>query len=87
MVALQLNLFPENEPTPVGDRNFRKTVKNRPSVRVIEPACTTQRAAHLIGISTSTLYRARKEGKAYQKGQWTAKAIGDNTWSVTHSSI
>jgi|GEM_PF-2005372 len=97
----QLSLFPTHAPTRVPDRGAspkkhrpsRKAIAPQPVTRVIEPACTTQCAAHLLGISTSTLYRARKEGRAYRKAQWTAiairlwrrEAIAGNTWRVTHT--
>lgn len=85
MTAFQLNLFPNENPTPIHNTTH-KTAKPRSHTHII-PNCTTEQAAILLGVSTSTLYRARKEGKPYQKGVWTAKALGTNIWSVTHTTI
>lgn len=46
--------------------------------------CTTQKAAILLDVSVSTLYRARQSGQSYKnaKSGWIAKPIGPNRWHV-----
>jgi len=84
MTAFQLSLFPDEPPTPLDSLNKKRRVKLPSQPTVIEP-CTTHRSAQLLEVSTTTLYRARKEGKPYQKGAWTATAIGANAWTVIYN--
>jgi DNA-binding XRE family transcriptional regulator len=88
MKAFQLSLpIPGCEPVCLDDRNQPQNPKYRSRPIVIEPSCTTQRAADLLGVSTTTLYRARKEGKSYQHNAWIAQAIGaKNAWTVSYTS-
>jgi hypothetical protein len=83
MTAYQLSLFPDEQPVPIDSLNKKRKPKAQPIV--IELSCTTKRAAELLDISTTTLYRARKEGRTYQKGAWIAKSIGANAWTVTYN--
>ncbi|MBD1884923.1 hypothetical protein [Microcoleus vaginatus] len=85
MTAFQLSLFPDEPPTPLDSLNKKRRVKLQSQPTVIEQSCTTHRAAQLLEVSTTTLYRARKEGKPYQKGAWTATAIGANAWTVVYN--
>ncbi|MEG4408899.1 hypothetical protein [Microcoleus sp. MON2_D5] len=87
MKAFQLSLpIPGCEPVCLDDRNQPKNSKHRSRPIVIESSCTTQRAAALLGVSTTTLYRARKEGKPYQHKAWIAQAIGaKNAWTVSYT--
>jgi hypothetical protein len=84
MTAFQLSFLPNDQPIPISDRPSRQKSKERLTTRIIESCCSTQRAAELLRVSTSTLYRARNAGIPYQKDAWTAKAIGANAWTVTH---
>jgi DNA-binding XRE family transcriptional regulator len=87
MKAFQLSLpIPGCEPVCLDDRNQPQNPKHRSRPIVIEPSCTTKRAADLLGVSTTTLYRARKEGKSYQHNAWIAQAIGaKNAWTVSYT--
>ena len=80
----QLSLFPNEPPTPVELLNKKRQPK--PQTIMIENCCTTQRAADLLTVSTTTLYRARKAGQPYQKGGWVAESIGDNAWKVVFNA-
>ncbi len=87
MTAFQLNLFPGEQPIPVDLLNRKRKSTQRPQASVIEQSCTTARAASLLQVSTTTLYRAKKSGKAYRCGPWTAEAIGENAWKVLHDRL
>lgn len=80
----QLSLFPNEPPTPVELLNKKRQPK--PQLTVIESCCTTQRAAELLKVSTTTLYRARNAGQPYKKGVWVAESIGDNAWKVVFNA-
>jgi hypothetical protein len=79
MTAYQLSLFPHEQPQPLNTKQT-KTKKLNPTI--IEQHCSTKRAAALLDISTSTLYRYRQMGKAYQKGAWIAQAVDEKNWTV-----
>ena len=55
-------------------------------VILIESFCTTHRAAALLKISSSTLYRTRSANKEYKKanqnGIWIAQPVEANSWKV-----
>jgi DNA-binding XRE family transcriptional regulator len=87
MKAFQLSLpIPGCETVCLDDRNQPENAQHRSRPIVIELSCTTKRAAHLIGVSTTTLYRARKEGKSYQHNAWIAQSIGaKNAWTASYT--
>ncbi|MEG4067170.1 hypothetical protein QUA42_07400 [Microcoleus sp. Pol11C2] len=87
MTAFQLSLFSDEPPTPLDSLNKKRRVKLPSQPTVIEQSCTTHRGAQLLEVSTTTLYRARKEGKPYQKGAWTATALGANAWAVVYNPL
>ena len=63
----QLSLFPEYETKTITPR------KHSLALTVIELQCSTKRASTLLEVSTSTLNKAKREGKLpYQKGNWIA---------------
>ena len=85
MTAFQLSFLKEVPATPV-DQLVKKKQKTKSQLAQIIPVelpCSTHRAAELMQISTSTLYRARKEGKEYKYGKWIARSIGANAWNVS----
>lgn len=84
MKAYQLSLFPNDEPIAINDKTNQPRSKRRFRPIIVENSCTTARAAKLLNISTTTLYRAKNEGKSYRCGCWTAIAIKPNCWQVTH---
>jgi hypothetical protein len=77
-MTYQLN-FLSNEPEPITAVKKRRSSTSR----VIKP-CTTEQAAILLDVSTSTLYRARRVGSAYKstKNDWIAIPTGRNSWKV-----
>lgn len=87
MTALQLGLFPGCEQILPDSRHQKRKPKQRHKPGVIEESCTTARAAELLDVSTTTLYRAKKEDGIYRRGPWTAEAVGQNAWKVTHDRI
>lgn len=82
---LQLSFLNEGSATPVGQlvKNKQKTKSQQAQTIPVESSCSTHRAAELLEISVSTLYRARKAGKEYKYGKWIARSIGTNAWNVS----
>jgi hypothetical protein len=84
MQTQQLSLFPELE---TQHSNTRK--KSKPKPVIINPCCSTKRAATLLEVSTATLNRAKREGRLpYQHHTWTATLAGiqgkkRQFWKVT----
>ena len=60
--------------------NFKRKLN---MIYLVESSCSTHRAAELLQISVSTLYRARTAGKEYKYGKWIARSIGANSWNVS----
>ena len=79
MTAYQLSLFPDKQPAALKAKNIKM---KQTKATIIEQCCSTKRAAALLDISTSTLYRYRQQGKDYRKGAWIAKAIDQKNWIV-----
>lgn len=78
-MSYQLNFLSDATKPAIPDQ------KQTPSgLRAIE-LCTTEQAAILLHVSTSTLSRARRAGQAYRskKNHWIAvPTTGRNTWQV-----
>lgn len=74
---MQLNLFSNKpDPLPLGRKR-----QSRAAPKFIK-TFTTEKAAILLGISTSTLYRARQAGQPYRNNGGMAEPIGRNCWRV-----
>lgn len=74
----QLNLL-SGQPEPLA------TPKKRQASRASAlKVCTTKKAAILLDVSVSTLYRARQAGQPYKnvKNGWIARPISPNCWHV-----
>jgi DNA invertase Pin-like site-specific DNA recombinase len=82
--VIQLGLFPGYEQVIDNSGQPKRKSRKRYQPVIVENSCTTARAAKLLNISTTTLYRAKNEGKSYRCGRWTAICIGPNCWKVTH---
>jgi hypothetical protein len=85
MTSLQLSFLKEVPAIPVNQlvKNKQKTKSQQTQTIPVESSCSTHRAAELMQISTSTLYRARKAGKEYKYGKWIARSIGANAWNIS----
>jgi hypothetical protein len=84
MKPLQLSLLNDVAATPIDQLGKKKQAKPQQTQTIpVESPCKTRRAAELLQISTSTLYRARKAGKEYKHGKWIARSIGANAWNVS----
>jgi hypothetical protein len=81
----QLSLFAEPK------AQTAKITQQSKTATLIELQCSTKRAATLLEISTSTLNRAKQQGKLpYQHGPWMVDISGKNGkkrlyWKVLHS--
>jgi hypothetical protein len=72
MQIQQLSLFPEYET----QKPTTKT-KQSPKPTMIETSCSTKRAANLLQISTTTLIRAKQQGRLpYKQGAWMVNFVG-----------
>jgi hypothetical protein len=87
MTAYQLSLFSDKKPTVLKAKKMKtkQTQPHLPKSTIIEQCCSTKRAAALLDISNSTLYRYRQQGKIYRKGAWIAKPIDQKNWTVFYS--
>jgi hypothetical protein len=74
---MQLNLF-SGKPDPHPLRRRRKPQAPSRFVKTL----TTEQAAILLGVSTSTLYRSRQAGQPYRNNGGMAEPIGRNRWRV-----
>ena len=79
----QLNLL-STQADRLSDRSKKRKswLKSR-----FSKTCTTKQAAILLGVSTSTLYRARQIGQVYVKKGESAESIGFNRWRVTLEGV
>ena len=84
MTAIQLGLFPGCEQVISPSRNKPKKLKQFSQATIIEEACTTARAAELLKISPTTLYRAKNQGQSYRRDRWTVIWLAPNSWQVMH---
>jgi hypothetical protein len=74
---MQLNIF-SGEPDPLPLRRKRKPQAPSRFVKTF----TTEQAAILLGVSTSTLYRSRQAGQPYRNNSGIAEPTGRNRWRV-----
>lgn len=85
MLPLQLSLTLEFDSTVISKISAESHNQNS-KVILIESFCNTHRAANLLKISSSTLYRTRSANKEYKKanqnGIWIAKPVDANSWKV-----
>ena len=84
MKAYQLSLFPSDEPVAINDKQTQQTSKRKFRPCIVEESCTTARAAQLLKISPTTLYRAKNQGRSYRRDRWTAICLAPNSWQVMH---
>lgn len=67
MKPLQLSFLNDIAATPIDQLGKKKQAKSQQAKTIlVESSCRTRRAAELLAISVSTLYRARKAGKEYK---------------------
>ncbi|TYQ26090.1 hypothetical protein [Pseudanabaena sp. UWO310] len=84
MTPLQLSFLNDVAATPIDQLGKKKQAKSQQTQTIlVESSCSTHRAAELLQISVSTLYRARNASKEYKYGKWIARSIGANAWNVS----
>ena len=74
---MQLNIFSE-KPDPLPLRRKRPSRVTPKFIKTF----TTEQAAILLGVSTSTLYRSRQAGQPYRNHGGMAEPMGRNCWRV-----